>query len=527
MLTLHRVDHGSQQVELRLAAAMRDPDRILPLFARGVTEVDAGFGIDRIRLEATVVEPLPIRQVNPEETPHPDRLQELITRIGTRNGLENIQRFLPADSHIPERSFLIAPAAFSEAQSGFHTQRPRPLRLFPPEPIQASGPTPPARFRWRGMRLHTGCATGPERIAPEWWLADENWRSGIRRLLEGRDARRPPPVAFPHPAMPRLVRAGRIRVTGTLPPNAPCKPAPGDGGSPPAYAELCVNLELYLPDRRIAPRRAGLARRRTGASRHRHHRPQYACRRGAGLFRPEEPAQGGRGGRCPSAPAIGSIPVHASKVGTPENLLCPAGAVLPRLIVGARLVLRDCPVEWVALPTDRAAYHRLSRLLTLGKRRAGKAECHLDLSDLEAGCQGMILIALPPRALSDAVAPVQRLVRRYPGNVFLGAAPRYDGSDQAWFDACAGLALRTSAPMVAVGDVLMHRASRRQLADVLTCMREGITIDRIGTRALPNGERRLKGGGRHGAPLPPSPGRVAAHAGDRGAMQFRPVGPQL
>lgn len=179
-LTLHRVDHGSQQVELRLAAAMRDPDRILPLFARGVTEVDAGFGIDRIRLEATVVEPLPIRQVNPEETPHPDRLQDLITRIGTRIGLENIQRFLPADSHIPERSFLIAPAAFSEAQSGFHTQRPRPLRLFPPEPIQASGPTPPARFRWRGMRLHTGCATGPERIAPEWWLADENWRSGIR-----------------------------------------------------------------------------------------------------------------------------------------------------------------------------------------------------------------------------------------------------------------------------------------------------------------------------------------------------------
>lgn len=179
-LTLHRVDHGSQQVELRLAAAMRDPARILPLFARGVAEVDAGFGIDRIRLEATVVEPLPIRQIDPAETPHPDRLQDLITRIGTRIGLENIQRFLPADSHIPERGFLVAPAAFSEAQSGFHTQRPRPLRLFPPEPIQGNGSTPPAQFRWRGMRLHTGCATGPERIAPEWWLADENWRSGIR-----------------------------------------------------------------------------------------------------------------------------------------------------------------------------------------------------------------------------------------------------------------------------------------------------------------------------------------------------------
>lgn len=168
-------------------------------------------------------------------------------------------------------------------------------------------------------------------------------------------------------------------------------------------------------------------------------------------------------------------------------------AVLPRLIVGARLVLRDCPVEWVALPTDRAAYERLSQLLTLGKRRAGKAECHLDLADLEAGCRGMILIALPPPALEQAQAPIERLARRFPAHVFLGAAPRYDGSDQAWFTACAALALRCSTPMVAMGDVLMHRAARRPLADVLTCLREGITIDAIGTRALPNAERRLKG----------------------------------
>ncbi len=169
------------------------------------------------------------------------------------------------------------------------------------------------------------------------------------------------------------------------------------------------------------------------------------------------------------------------------------GAPLPRLIVGARLVLRDSPVEWLALPTDRAAYHRLARLLTLGKRRAGKAECHLDPADLEAGCQGMILIALPQAPLPATAPQIQAMQRRFPGHVFLGAAPRYDGSDQAWFDACAALALRCAAPMVAVGDVLMHRAARRPLADVLTCLRHGITIDQIGTRALPNAERRLKG----------------------------------
>ena len=166
---------------------------------------------------------------------------------------------------------------------------------------------------------------------------------------------------------------------------------------------------------------------------------------------------------------------------------------LPKLIVGSRLVLRDCPVEWLALPTDRAAYHRLSRLLTCGKRRAEKAECHLDLQDLEAGCQGVILIALPPSDIALAQAPVQRLARRFPGAVFLGAPPRYDGSDQAWFDACAAMAQRCSTPMVAVGDALMHHGKRRQLADVLTCLRESVTIDQIGTKALPNAERRLKG----------------------------------
>ncbi|WP_241648321.1 error-prone DNA polymerase [Paenirhodobacter populi] len=167
--------------------------------------------------------------------------------------------------------------------------------------------------------------------------------------------------------------------------------------------------------------------------------------------------------------------------------------ILPKLIVGARLVLRDSPVEWLALPTDRAAWHRLSRLLTLGKRRAEKGDCILTQADLLDGCRGMILIALPPADL--ALDPIRNLSRRFPGHVFTGAAPRYDGSDQAWFDACARLALAASAPMVAVGDVLMHRAARRPLADVLTCMREGITIDRIGTKALLNGEKRLKGAG--------------------------------
>ena len=179
-------------------------------------------------------------------------------------------------------------------------------------------------------------------------------------------------------------------------------------------------------------------------------------------------------------------------ISTPSDIARPDVPDLPRLIVGCRLVLRDSAVEWLALPTDKPAWQRLTRLLTLGKRRAEKGECHLDMADLLEGSEGMILIALP-RDPEHATDDIQRVRRRYPNHVFTAAAPRYDGSDRDWLNRCALLAQRAAAPMVAVGDVLMHRAARRQLADVLTCMRLGCTIDQIGRNALPNAERRLKG----------------------------------
>ncbi|WBU64270.1 Y-family DNA polymerase [Paracoccus aerodenitrificans] len=179
-LTLRRIDSQAQHVELRLARPLRDPARILPLFARGIGEADAGFGIDQLRLEATQVEVLPSEQMGPAGPDRQDRLADLITRIGARIGLENVQRFLPADSHIPERSVIIAPAAYSKPEPFPANPRPRPLIMFPPEAIPATGPRPPQHFRWRRMRLTTMRATGPERIMPEWWLDDDNWRSGMR-----------------------------------------------------------------------------------------------------------------------------------------------------------------------------------------------------------------------------------------------------------------------------------------------------------------------------------------------------------
>jgi len=186
------VDLGHQQVELRLARPLRDADRIKALFERGVDEIDAGFGIDQIRVIATQVEHLPVQQMTYTTAQRHDGLHDLITRLGNRIGLENIRRFLPADSHIPERSYTVAPAAWTDPLGTWVTHVRRPIRMFPPEAIAANASTPPKHFRWRRLSLTTARATGPERIAPEWWLPDENWRSGVRDYwrIETRQGRR-------------------------------------------------------------------------------------------------------------------------------------------------------------------------------------------------------------------------------------------------------------------------------------------------------------------------------------------------
>lgn len=182
-LELRRVDGAAVSVEIGLARPMRDPARIAALFARGVAEVDAGFGIDAMRLSAPATGPLAPEQIAVRDgsTHGRDALADLISGLGNRIGFDNVQRLLPASSLIPERSFLIAPAAWSEpAPACSRSGPPRPITIFPPEPVTAAAGHPPDSFRWRRMGFTTLRATGPERIAPEWWFDDPNWRTGLR-----------------------------------------------------------------------------------------------------------------------------------------------------------------------------------------------------------------------------------------------------------------------------------------------------------------------------------------------------------
>jgi len=160
-------------------------------------------------------------------------------------------------------------------------------------------------------------------------------------------------------------------------------------------------------------------------------------------------------------------------------------------IVGTCLRLMNGQ-EIIALPKTRSAYGRLCRLLTTGKRRTTKGSCELYLKDVLEWAEGSILIALPHQK-TDITNEILRLLKtRFSYDVYLGLVPHYDGLDQSRFHETGKTAQRHNVPLVALGNVLMHRASRRKLADVLSCIREGIKIDKLGLKAQLNAERRLK-----------------------------------
>jgi error-prone DNA polymerase len=165
-----------------------------------------------------------------------------------------------------------------------------------------------------------------------------------------------------------------------------------------------------------------------------------------------------------------------------------------RFIVGARLDFR-CGRSLLAYPTGRAAYGRLCRLITLGRRRAPKGECHLDLVDLESHGEGLILIALPQesdRPEEELAGFLEHLAGRFPGQVHLAGQHLYRGDDRRRLDRLARLAERSITPLVAVNDVHAHDPARKPLQDLLTCIREHCTIDEAGYRLFANAERHLK-----------------------------------
>ena len=161
----------------------------------------------------------------------------------------------------------------------------------------------------------------------------------------------------------------------------------------------------------------------------------------------------------------------------------------PRLLIGARLVFRDGTPDILAYPKDRKAYARLSRLISIGKLRAQKGACLLDFADLLAHRRGLLLIVMPDTAPPDRVRAALGALQ---GDVWLAATMLHTGEDRRRLRDLKHLALAARVPLIAVNDALYHHPDRRELQDVVTCIREHVTLKDAGTRLQANAERHLK-----------------------------------
>lgn len=169
-----------------------------------------------------------------------------------------------------------------------------------------------------------------------------------------------------------------------------------------------------------------------------------------------------------------------------------------KIIPACRLILSD-GWDLLAYPRDKAAYGRLSALLSRGNLRAEKGECLLFRSDVRDFSEGLFLVLLPPRHLnvdfqlsSHYVRELEYYHQQGKNNVYLGVHRTFQANDAKILHHLSLLSERFSIPMVALGDVHYHIPERRALQDVLTCIREKCTVFEAGARLHQHAHRYLK-----------------------------------
>ncbi|MCW8307425.1 DNA polymerase Y family protein [Acidiphilium sp. PA] len=166
----HRIDARVIEERIGFAAPTRDAHHVIRLLCERLQAVDPGFGVEAIVLSA---ETAPLAMTQPElggaAAPHHARtIDRLMRRV-------RLSRFAPDQTHIPEFAAHRVPVTTPESQWSAPSH-PRPLRLFErPEPIAVIAPVPddpPRMMQWRGGSHRVVRATGPERIARDWWRHD-------------------------------------------------------------------------------------------------------------------------------------------------------------------------------------------------------------------------------------------------------------------------------------------------------------------------------------------------------------------
>jgi error-prone DNA polymerase len=162
-----------------------------------------------------------------------------------------------------------------------------------------------------------------------------------------------------------------------------------------------------------------------------------------------------------------------------------------RLVIGCRLDLAD-GMSVLVYPTDRAAYARLSRLLSLGKGRAGKGKCHLEWQNLVAYGEGLLAILIPDVADETCAMQLRRLREAFGDRSYMALTLRRRPNDQLRLWELSNMAAAAHVLTVVTNDVLFHEPARQMMQDVVTAIRHNVTIDELGHRRERFADRYLK-----------------------------------
>ena len=162
-----------------------------------------------------------------------------------------------------------------------------------------------------------------------------------------------------------------------------------------------------------------------------------------------------------------------------------------RLVVGCRLDLTD-GMSLLVYPMDRPAYSRLTRLLSLGKGRGGKGRCILDLTDVEAYSEGLIAVLVPDEADDTYAGQLRKIAAVFGDRAYVSLCLRRRPNDRLRLHNLSNRAARHKVKTVVTNDVLFHEPGRRQMQDIVTCIRNHTTIDDVGFDRERHADRFLK-----------------------------------
>jgi error-prone DNA polymerase len=168
-----------------------------------------------------------------------------------------------------------------------------------------------------------------------------------------------------------------------------------------------------------------------------------------------------------------------------------AKAVGLKLIVGAEITPLDAPpvLLWA---TDRAAYGRLTRLITRGRRRAAKGQCEILWDDIAEHADGLLAGVLAEGHDPDTLDVLHSYRQAFSDRCYLVAEFRRGPDDACRLDRLRQLSRQSRIPLVAAGDVYYHTPARQPLQHVLTAIKHGVTVAEAGHLLFPNAGRHLK-----------------------------------